>query len=194
MRRVLAMVGVALAAMLLVAAPASAKGFIQHAHVTLTGPGLPDGGVSLGSDGGALVLAAPPWQEKWDAPNIGGSLRPNVGLGTAWTVHVSMRCEEGGRGVYDETLYPNVRQGPQLFLPSGITVCGDPSEPGYVPLAPVAADLLSKHGIVFDPPSPAAAVRDEATSSVSMLAVVGVSFGLALIAGEEVVRRRRRRT
>jgi hypothetical protein len=181
------------------AGAASAKGIFDHAKVTVSGAGLPGGIVTLGTDGGAFVAGSGVWDDKWTAPNIGGTLEPNADLGPALDVRVVMRCDGGGRARYDQTLYPNAPEGPQLFTPESVEICGDAVPSGYDGVGYALERLLRKHGVTFHAirtpqPSPTTQGDEPGTSaSASALAVVGVPFALALIAGEEIVRRRRRR-
>ena len=177
------------------AAPALAKGMTDHAKVTISGASVPNGVVTLGDDAAAFVVGSGPWGQKWDAPNIGGSLEPNADLGPALTVHVSLRCDDHTRSSYDQTLYPDAPEGPQLFTPTGTTACGEDAPAGYDALGPATTDLLRRHGIDPHPPAlaPEAATRASSRSG-AMLAIVGVPFVLALVVGEEVLRRRRRRS
>jgi hypothetical protein len=178
------------------AGPANAKGMTDHAKVTISGAGLPSPGVTLGSDGAAFALGSGPWAQKWDAPNIGGSLEPNAHLGRALVVHVVLTCEDHTHSSYEQTLYPDAPEGPQLYTRPGTTACGDVAPAGYDALGPATADLLRTHGVELHPPefAPEATTRASSGRSGAMLATVGVPFVLALIVGEEVVRRRRRRT
>jgi hypothetical protein len=179
------------------AGAASAKGMIDHAKVTVSGGGLPGGIVTLGTDGGAFVAGSGVWDEKWTAPNIGGTLEPNADLGPAFDVRVVLPCDSGGRARYDQTLYPNAPEGPQLFTPESVEICGDTVPAGYDGVGYALERLLRKHGIAFHAlrtPQPSPTTQgDEPGTSASALAMVGVPFALALIAGEEIVRRRRRR-
>jgi hypothetical protein len=178
------------------AAPGRAKGITDHAKVTVEGAGLPGGIITLGADGGAFVAGSGVWDVKWDAPNVGGSLEPNLPLGPAFDVRVVLRCDGGGRSRYDQTLYPNAPGGPQLFTPAGVEVCGDAVPSGYDGIGETIEQLLGDHGIAFRPlPTEAATAgpEDGPSTSTPALAAIAVPFALALVAGEEIVRRRRRR-
>ncbi len=197
MRRLL--VTLLLAAFLLgTAGSASAKGMIDHAKVTITGAGLPGGIVTLGTDGGTFLAGSGVWDDKWDAPNIGGTLEPDIDLGPALDVRVVIRCERGGRSRYDQTLYPNAPEGPQLFTAGGVEICGDAAPGGYDGVGYAVEKLLRSHGVEFDAlptPRPSAASRDSGGgSSRPAFAAIAVPFALALLGGEEIVRRRRRRS
>ncbi len=174
---------------------ALAKGTADRAKVTISGAGLPGGSVTLGDDGAAFALGAEPWAEKWDAPNIGGSLEPNANLGRTYVVRVVLDCENGEPGRYRQMLYPDAPGGPQLFTPAGTRVCGDPVPAGYDGLGPALTALLESHGVEAHPsgrPSTAAS-RSSSERSVPALALIGVPFVLLAVVGEEIVRRRRRR-
>jgi hypothetical protein len=180
------------------AGPASAKGMIDHAKVTIVGAGLPGGIVTLATDGGAFLSGSGVWDDKWDAPNIGGTLEPDVDLGPALDVRIVIRCDGGGRSRYHQTLYPNAPEGPQLFTADGVRICGDAVPSGYDGVGYAVEQLLRSHGVEFDAPPtprPSAAPGDAGgTSSRQALAAIAVPFALALLAGEEIVRRRRRRS
>jgi hypothetical protein len=197
MRR-FATIPIAAALVGLFASGASAKGFEQNAKVTISGAGLPGGIVTLEGDGGRFVLGSSVHDLKWDPPNIGGSLRPGVDLGPAFRVRVVLRCVEGGHARYDQTLYPNAPQGPQLFTGDGVVVCGDAVPGGYVPLGPETERLLRSHGVDVRPLEAPAPVTDTASSrsgggtSFPALAVIGLPFVLAALVVGEVLRRRRR--
>jgi hypothetical protein len=183
--------------LLAVAGPTSAKGITDHAKVTITGAGLPEGIVTLGADGGVFVAGSGVWEAKWDAPNIGGTLEPHLDLGPALDVRAVLRCDTGGSSRYHETLYPNAPGGPQIFTPDGVEICGDAVPSGYDGVGSATQQLLHSHGIEFDPlptPRPSTPTNEEdAGSSAPTLAAIGLPFALALLAAEEIVRRRRRR-
>jgi hypothetical protein len=176
---------------------AVAKGITDHAKVTIVGPGLPGGIVTLGNDGAAFVLGSTPWEPKWDAPNIGGSLEPHADLGPAYVVRIVLDCDADGRSRYRQRLYPNAPEGPQLFTPDGVHVCGDPVPPGYDALGPEMEDLLHSHGVSFHPPAavaPTSGVReDPGGSSVPTAVAIAVPFVLMALGGGEILRRRLRR-
>jgi hypothetical protein len=196
MRRLLFTLTCVVLTLMTLAAPGWAKGITDHAKVTVEGAGLPGGIVTLGTDGGAFVAGSGLWDDKWDAPNVGGSLEPDLPLGPAFDVRVVLRCDGGGRSRYDQTLYPNAPGGPQLFTPAGVEVCGDAVPSGYDGIGEPIEQLLHDHGIAFRPLATEAATtrpKDEPGTSTPALAVIAVPFALALVAGEEIVRRRRRR-
>jgi hypothetical protein len=180
------------------AAAAEAKGDI-HAKVTVSGAGLPNGIVTLDDDGVAFFEGSGVWQRKWDVPNIGGSLEADAKLGRRYVVRVVVDCGDGVRSRYRQSLYPDAPGGPQLYTPDGLEVCGAPAEPGYDPIGATLESILRSHGVEFRPtaeptaPAPAEAAPDGGGGSVISLAVIGVPFALALLAGGEIVRRRRRR-
>jgi hypothetical protein len=191
---------IAIATPLLVATAggtALAKGITDHAKVTIVGPGLPGGIVTLSDDGAAFVLGSTPWEPKWDAPNIGGSLDPNADLGPAYVVRTVLDCDPGGRSRYRQTLYPNAPEGPQLFTPDGVDVCGDAVPPGYDALGPQVEDVLRSHGLPFHPRATVAPTsgvpEDPGGSSVPTAVAIAVPFVLMALGGGEIVRRRRRR-
>lgn len=176
-------------------APAFAKGIAEHAKVTISGAGLPGGIVTLGDDGTAFALGAEPWAEKWDAPNIGGSLEPTANLGRAFVVRVVLGCENGERGRYRQMLYPDAPGGPQVFTPAGTLVCGDRVPAGYDGLGPALTALLESHGVEAHPsatPSTAAS-GSSSDRSTPALAVIGAPLVLLAVVSEEILRRRRRR-
>jgi hypothetical protein len=180
---------------------AVAKGFPEHAKVMIVGPGLPGGIVTLGDDGAAFVLESRPWDVKWDAPNIGGSLEPDADLGPALVVRTVLDCESGDRSRYRQRLYPDAPQGPQLFTADGVEVCGDPAPAGYDALGPGLQALLRSHGVSFHPmavpkatASPASGSPEESGgSSVPVAAAIAAPLVLMALAGGEILRRRRRR-
>jgi hypothetical protein len=196
MRRLVQLSLVITALLIAGAGDASAKGIPEHAKVMITGAGLPGGTVTLGDDGGAFALGSQPWQEKWDAPNVGGTLEPDADLGPAYAVRVVLDCEGGARSRYRQTLYPEAPGGPQLLTPTGVDVCGDPAPAGYDALGPGLTTLLRRHGVDVRPrptPTPTTTSPSSSGSSVPALAAVGVPFVLVALVGGEIVRRRRRR-
>jgi LPXTG-motif cell wall-anchored protein len=177
---------------------AGAKGFPEHAKVVVIGPGLPGGIATLGEDGAAFALGSGPWDVKWDAPNIGGSLEPDADLGPAFVVRTVLDCESGDRSRYRQRLYPDAPEGPQLFTPDGAEVCGDPAPAGYDALGPAMQDLLRSHGVSFHPvagTTSAGVASEEAGggSTVPTAAAVGAPFAVLALAGGALLRRRRRR-
>jgi hypothetical protein len=177
---------------------ATAKGLDDaHAKVTISGPGLAGGIVTLGADGASFVSGSEPWADKWDAPNIGGSLRPDGDLGPVYDVHVVLDCRPEGRTRYHQTLYPNAPEGPQLFTPEGVEACGAPAQPGFDPIGPSLQALLRSHGVTFDPldlathVSPAALRTDSGSSRVVRTLVLAILVILGAAAVAILVRRRR---
>jgi hypothetical protein len=194
MRRLVRLSLVIIALLITAADNASAKGIPEHAKVMIVGAGLPGGIVTLGEDGGAFALGSQPWEEKWDAPNIAGTLEPRAVLGPAYTVRVVLDCEGGGRSRYRQTLYPQASEGPQLFTPTGVDVCGAPAPAGYDALGPGLTTLLRSHGVDVRPrPTPTTTTRSPAGSPIPALAAAGLPFLLVALVGGEMVRRRRRR-
>jgi hypothetical protein len=181
---------------------AVAKGIPEHAKVTIVGAGLPGGIVTLGDDGGAFALESSPWDVKWDAPNIGGSLEPETDLGPALVVRIVLDCGSADRSRYRQRLYPDAPDGPQLFTPDGVQVCDEPAPAGYDALGPELQHLLRSHGISFHPSATQPNATAEPTSaspegsgggSAPTAAAIAVPLVLMALAGGEVLRRRRRR-
>jgi hypothetical protein len=199
MRRLLLIALLVPTVTLIASSPARAKGLDSaHAKVTITGPGLPGGIVTLGDDGAAFVFGSGVWEDKWDAPNIAGSLRPDIDLGPAYDVHVVLDCRPDGRSRYHQTLYPNAPEGPQLYTPDGVEACGTPGQEGFDPVGQSIEVLLRAHGVAFHPGqletevSPTAA-RTETSTSASAGPLVAGAVVLVLGAAAWVVGARRRR-
>lgn len=175
------------------AGAAAAKGEM-HVKVTIGGPGLPGGIVTLGGDGTEFLATSGLWQAKWDGPNIGGTIEPDAELGPAYDVRVVFGCGGGPPTRFTETLYPHAPGGPQLLTPAGLTACGSEIRDGFYSVGPVAAQILRRHGVDLTPldttvvDNKPTAARD---GGVPMLAAVGV-FALAALVGVELIRRRRR--
>jgi hypothetical protein len=157
--------------------------------------------VTLGDDGGAFALESSPWDVKWDAPNIGGSLEPDTDLGPALVVRIVLDCGSGDRSRYRQRLYPDAPDGPQLFTPDGVEVCDEPAPAGYDALGPELQHLLRSHGISFQPMAQPKATAEPTSGSpggsgggsVPTAAAIAVPLVLMALAGGEVLRRRRRR-
>jgi hypothetical protein len=207
MRRILVSMALAFAVVPAMASMASAKGWeLEHSSVTIRGPGLADPIRLRGEAAATFMFRSGGGQLKWDVPNIGGTLSPNVDLGPSYTAVVHLRCGGGVDSLYRQTLYPRAPQGLQVFTPPGAKGCF-PRElsTGYWPAARELLALLVKRGLpmgataedISSPnASPAAAVaedpRDGGPSGTGRL--VGSLLAVGLLGGGSalMVRRRRR--
>jgi hypothetical protein len=189
---VAAMVG---AAVLLVAAPASAKG-IRTAN--FTGPGLPPGGVTIAGERPQLFQTGigdqvrsywSPFQMHISRAELGPAYRVTFRLdrfvGRNWRLH--------------QTLYPYAKDGVWSYTPSGQTWGrhGPRLSPGwYSSENPQLLRFLVKHGFPRTAPVVAASpVASESYSSVTrgmVWGIVGFALMLGLLGLSARLRRMRR--
>ncbi len=199
MRRFLVVV-VATAAVAGWAAAASAKGW-EHSRMIVAVDGLRDQVVRQGEDAWRFFDELGIGELKWDAPNVSGTLRPNLELGRPYVATVTFRCSPSRRSEFAITLYPRAEGGPQLLIAQGGTICdGRAIQPGWWPLREEILRpffrlglVRPNHGTPSAGVSPAAIAASEGPSSGSpTAALLGVAALVLLgVIGLPFLRRKR---
>jgi hypothetical protein len=207
MRRIMLVTAIACAAVGVLAWPGMAKGFEEHAHVVIRGPGLGDPIRLSGEDAFVFVTRSGAGQPKWDVPNIGGTLTPDAELGTAYRAVVRLPCGGGKTAAYRQTLFPEAPGGLQVLTPPGAKQCyGGVAMPGYWPAADELLVLLVNRGLpdasanqapTNERASPAGAAAGEGSGGGSFGAGLAITVALvaaiALLGSVAMIASRRRR-
>jgi hypothetical protein len=180
-------------AVLVVAAPAQAKGEASDVTVSQGGPGGPGTGGSGGSgsnSGGVVILATPihltgraaaPWLSDSGVFQNVHSRPPTAALGPSLNVRMAYTCGDRG-GVLFQRLYPYARGGAIVHTMPGQSFCDGPLAGTWWRLAAGSKAFLEARGLPATMPP---LVKSAAGSTGGAGAADGAASGASASAGRD---------